>query len=305
MLILTPNLRTNLIFTDDFSAVQKYQGISLRDIARKYALDMLSLQNRIMGVDEWYRKPRIQFLFIHHVFNDEAANFEALLQELSKDHTFISHSEAVNRILKGNIDRPYISWSSDDGFKNNLVAAKILNRFDAKACFFVNPDSIGTNDREWITGFCNERLKMPAVEFVDWEEVEQLQKWGHEIGSHTMNHKNVAHMTVSELQDDLHTSKEILEKHCDAISHFAYPYGRFFDFNKKAFDLVFEAGYTSCSTGERGCHISDGSEIEKNQLLVRRDQVICAWPLRHTMYFIANASKKASLLSNYCPSSMD
>ena len=265
---------------------------------------MLAIRHSVMNAESWYRKPRIQFLFIHHIFNDEVKNFEMLLEELSKHHTFISHSEAVNRILTGNIDKPYISWSSDDGFKNNMEAAKILNRFKVQACFFINPSSIGKINQQWISTFCNERLKMPPVEFINWKEVEQLQKWGHEIGSHTMNHENITDLTVNQVADDLTNSKDFLERYCGKIKHFAYPYGLFKDFNKKAFELVFKAGYDSCSTGERGCHLSDGTTIKKDNLLIRRDQVICAWKLKHIMHFVANGAKKASVKSNFLPEAM-
>ena len=290
-----------MTFTKNFKEVQQYQGLTMRSVARSLALDVLALKNRLQNVEHWYKRPRIQFLFIHHIFNDEVKTFELLLEKLSKHHTFISHSEAVEKVLSGNIDRPYISWSSDDGFKNNLKAAEILNRYDAKACFFINPNSIGSKEKEWISRFCKERLNMPPVEFLEWDDVTALQKFGHEIGSHTLNHRNIARMNFDEITHDLVESKKILEKHCGHIKHFAYPYGRYYDFSKQAFDSVFETGYDSCSTGERGCHISNASSIDKHDLLIRRDQVICAWKLQHIMYFIANGAKKANFSDNFFP----
>jgi len=290
-----------LTFTKNFKEVRKHQGISFRNSARSFALDLLSFKNELFNVEKAFQRPRVQFLFIHHIFEDELHTFETLLKKLSEHHTFISHTEAVDRILSGTVDKAYISWSSDDGFKNNLEAAKILNSFNAPACFFINPDSIGQEDEQWISKFCKDRLNMPPVAFLNWKEVEQLQKWGHEIGSHTMNHRNISQMSLQEVEDDLNISKRHLEQYCGTTNHFAYPYGLFEDINKDAFDLVFKAGYNSCSTGERGCHISDGNNLKNNQLLLRRDQVICAWPLQHIMYFVANASKKASVASNYYP----
>lgn len=288
-----------MTFTENYKEVQKYQGSSLRSHARSLALDALSFRNKLIDVKQWYDKPRIQFLFVHHIFKDEVQTFKDLLAELSKHHTFISHSEAVERIVTGIIDRPYISWSSDDGFKNNLEAARILNEYDAKACFFLNPDSIGAQQEEWISKFCADRLKMPPVDFMDWHDVAKLQSWGHEIGSHTMNHKNLAEMSLEEVKYDIAISKEVIEKHCGKVRHFAFPYGRFFDFNKAAFEAVFNAGYESCSTGERGCHISEGRRIEKDELFIRRDQVVCGWNLQHILYFVVNNAKKAQYSDNF------
>ncbi len=288
-------------YTTNFKEVQAYQGTSFRNIARNVALDILSLRNTFLDTATMLAKPRVHFLFIHHIFNDEVANFEKVLEVLSEKHTFISHSEAVRRIVSGDVDKPYISWSSDDGFKNNLKAAEILDRFDAKCCFFINPESIGKKNATWITDFCETRLKMPPVAFMNWEEVADLQRRGHEIGSHTLEHTNVSEMPLEAFEKDLMHSKSILEERCGPIAHFAYPYGRFFDFNKAAFDLVFKTGYDSCSTAERGCHISDGTPLEKNSLLIRRDQVICAWKFEHIMYFISNTARRAVLDSNYVP----
>ncbi len=292
-----------LIYTTNFKEVQTYQGISIRNRARNLALDLLSFRNTFLDTEALLARPRVHFLFIHHIFKDEVATFEKVLDKLSEKHTFISHTEAVKRVVSGDIDKPYISWSSDDGFENNLKAAEILDRYNAKCCFFINPESIGKNNAAWITDFCGTKLKMPPVAFMNWEEVASLQKRGHEIGSHTLEHTNVSQMSLDAFEQDLILSKSILEERCGSIAHFAYPYGRFFDFNKGAFDLVFKTGYDSCSTAERGCHISDGTPIEKTDLLIRRDQVICAWKLEHIMYFISNSAKRAVLEMNYAPDS--
>ena len=58
------------------------------------------------------KRARVQFLYIHHIFKDEENSFDELFLNY---HTFISHSEAVNRVINGHIDKPYISISSDDG----------------------------------------------------------------------------------------------------------------------------------------------------------------------------------------------
>jgi len=95
------------------------------------------------------------------------------------------------RLLSGTVDKPYIAWSSDDGFKNNAIAAEVLNNYGAKACFYINPETIGLSDKNKIKQFCDVKLKMPPIAFADWRDVELLLKQGHEIGSHTMAHDNV------------------------------------------------------------------------------------------------------------------
>ena len=70
-------------------------------------------------------------------------------------------------MLSGNIDKPYISISLDDGFKNNLSAVKIMNKYGIKGCFFVNPDTIGLKDFSEVKSFCNNRLHCPPTEFMN------------------------------------------------------------------------------------------------------------------------------------------
>ncbi len=291
----------DLEYITNFRDVKKHWGTTLRGGVREMVLDGLAMKNELSNYEKWYLKPRIQFLFIHHIFEDEEKNFDLVLKELTEHHTFISHSEAVERLLTGKVDKPYISWSSDDGFKNNLVAARILNKYGAKAIFYINPETIGVKDVNKAGEFCLKKLDMPPVEFLNWDEVQELLNQGHEIGSHTMAHDNITKMTLNEVEDDLSRSKEILSKRCGPVGHFAYPYGRYSDFNKQALELVFKTGYESCSTGERGCHVSDGSSIEKEQLVIRRDQIIAYWKLGHMKYFIANGAKKAVLENNFIP----
>ena len=144
------------------------------------------------------------------------------------NHQFITYNDAINRILTGTIDKPYIAFSSDDGFKNSLRAAEVLNEYNAKACFFINPGIIGETDFDKINKYCTETLAFPPVEFLNWDEVAHLQKWGHEIGSHTMMHMNIAKATEQKIKDDMRQTFRILNERCGSVKHFAYPYGRFF-----------------------------------------------------------------------------
>jgi len=54
-------------------------------------------------------KDRVQFLYMHHVFGDEEDSFRNLLGRLSLGHRLVSYSEAVDRVLSGDIDGPYVA----------------------------------------------------------------------------------------------------------------------------------------------------------------------------------------------------
>lgn len=288
-------------FATQFQDVLDRRPLTFREKLRDIALDFLYIFEKLKQNEKFLDKPRVQLLYFHHIFKDEEQNFRELLKKLAKNHTFISHSEAIDRIISNRIDKPYISFSSDDGFKNNLKAAEILNEFGASCCFFINPDLIQETNFDVIKKHCTEKLDFPATEMLTWDEVIQLQKMGHEIGSHTLNHKKVTDMNGDEMLEDFSKSKLILSEKCGEINHFAYPYGRFFHFNKEAQDAVFKSGYQTCSSAERGCYINTNEVQNAKNILFRRDQVIAHWKWQHIFYFLINNAKKASVNANKNP----
>jgi len=268
----------------------------IRASLRNTTLDLLSLKNKVLSERDYLKIPRIQFLYLHHVFQDELERFDLLLKSLSLNHEFISYSEAIQKIMSGNIDNPYIVITSDDGFKNNLDAAKILDRYEIKGCFFISPSAIGLKEFQSVKRFCNSNLHFPTTEFLTWKEVDGLLKSGHEIGSHSMNHIDLSKVALELVESELSESFDCLKSKCGSVKHFAYPFGSYSFFNKSAMELVYSIGYQSCASAERGCHFNQDKKITRSDLLIRRDHTVCAWKLEHIFYFlISNAKSKKDL----------
>lgn len=284
-------------FVESYSDIKALKPTTLRGSVRNLVLNGLAANVSQSA----FKVPRVQFLYIHHIFKDEEAPLRHLLQLLKKDHEFISYTEAINRVATGNIDRPYITFSSDDGLQNNIRAAEIMDEFNAKCCFFINPGIIGVTDKNRLKQYCNENLQFFPVEFMNWDEVHRLQTMGHEIGNHTMLHRNVAASAENELKADLEESLAILRQRCGDVGHFAFPFGRFFHFSKTGRKLVFETGHTSCATAERGAHINNGHPMTIEDLCVRRDHIVLGWSMKHIMYFLANNTKKLLEQNNFYP----
>ncbi len=284
-------------FMTRYEDLKRSKKRTLRGYARDLALTGLSLSTS----EKYLDKPRVQFLYLHHIFQDEEKRLDALMKKLAKQHQFISYSDAVEKILTGSIDKPYITFSSDDGFKNNLRAAEILNEYNARACFFINPGIVGETNFDKINRFCKEILDFPAVEFLNWDEVDKLQQWGHEIGSHTMMHMNIAKATAAEITDDMAQTYRVLTEKCGSMKHFAFPYGRFFHFSEVGRKAVFDAGFTTCATAERGCHTNPALPLTSKELCIRRDHTVLGWDMSHIMYFLINNAKHASVNNNLYP----
>jgi peptidoglycan/xylan/chitin deacetylase (PgdA/CDA1 family) len=263
-----------------------------RGRGRSAALSLLARWDQIAGGDA-LRRPRVQLIYLHHVLEDEVEPFRGLVGALARDYTFLTYSEAVDRVLDGPIDRPYLAFSFDDGLGSCVAAARVLEEFGARACFFLCPPVIGLTEPAAVRRFCQERLGLPAMALLDWGAVERLVEAGHEVGAHTLGHYRVADLEPARVVDEVHGSKEQLERRLGPVSHFAWPFGRFTDFSAVAAGAVRDAGFRSLASAERGCHVAPAGPLA-DQACLRRDHVIARDPPAHLRWFCSRNARRAS-----------
>ncbi len=129
----------------------------------------------------------------------------------------------------------------DDGAANVLQhALQPLARHQFRAIEFLVPGFLGRRN-EWdiAKGDVPENL-MDEAQVRDWLAA------GHEIGSHSMTHRNLRHLKPAEARQEIAGSKKALEDRFGLpVAHFCYPYGCW---NEAARDLAGEAGYRTAST---------------------------------------------------------
>jgi peptidoglycan/xylan/chitin deacetylase (PgdA/CDA1 family) len=283
-------------FVVDYAEIHRHQVTRPRQIARDLVrgavLDGLSAFDRLTAARALAR-PRIQILYLHFVLRDEETRFRALIERLLTTHTFLRYSDAVARIYSGEIDKPYIALTFDDGLRNCLRAAEILDEYGLSACFFVCDSMADERRYDVIRDFCARELSMPAAEFLSWRDMEGLLARGHEIGNHSRRHKTLAELGPAELEEDVAASLASLRARLGDVKHFAWPRGEWRHFNAESAAAVFRAGHASCASAERGAHVPAGSPAP-HQVCLRRDHVIAAWPVRHSLHFIIANSRKAS-----------
>lgn len=91
-----------------------------------------------------------------------------------------------------------------------------------------------------------------AVRFMDWTQVAELKQSGLvDIGSHTMSHRRLSRLSDEEAEQEIRTSKKIVENHIHECKTFAYPHGRTnVDFNDKHTRMAVEAGYEIVLTAD-------------------------------------------------------
>jgi peptidoglycan/xylan/chitin deacetylase (PgdA/CDA1 family) len=135
----------------------------------------------------------------------------------------------------------HVVISFDDGFSSVLEnGLDILAAHKFRAIQFLISGYLGRhNDWDDVKGDVSERL-MDEVQVREWLAA------GHEIGSHSITHRNMRHLSRDEVREELSGSKKTLEDRFGReVKHFCYPYG---SWNESVRDLAKEAGYqTACS----------------------------------------------------------
>lgn len=275
-----------------------------RSWLRHHVLSGLSAwQRSAAAITALSRTPRVQLLILHHVFRDEVAAFRQLVEQLSRRFDLVSYSRAVEVARTAGHERPCLAFSFDDGLKSCLTASRVLDEFGVSGCFFVCPPLIGEKDFGTISQFCRVRLKLPPVEFLSWDDVKGMISRGHEFGGHTMNHLDLGQVAESIAAEEIGACHDELRKRLGTVQHFAWPTGRFDNFTAQAGRAVFDAGFTSCAAGTRGCHQLPTSPVDARDICLRRDSLMAAWPWTHVAYFLAQAARAPLPASDTWPAS--
>lgn len=272
----------------------------MRTAARRAALSSLSLFRRVTGTSAVaLARPRVHLLYLHRLAPADEAAFRGLLRWLAGGHRFIGLSEAVQRVRTGALDAPYVTVSVDDGFRSSLRVAALLEEVDARGAFFVCPSVVGCDDPSKVGRFFRHG-EAAAEAQMGWGDLEGLLDRGHEVGSHTLSHVDLATLTPDRLEAELGGSADALRRRLGRVDHFAWPYGRFGNFTPRAADAAFEAGYASCASAERGCHV-EAAPDDPRELCLRREHVVAGWPRAHVEYFMARSSSRAGAAANTWP----
>jgi len=232
----------------------------------------------------------VQIVLLHRIQPHEEKKFEQFVAWVVRNFKVVSYTQAIEIIESGERTEPTIAISFDDGFKDNLRAGEILERYGLSACFFVCPSIVGETCPEKIKEFSFGNLRKHDVRrFMDWKELEQLKASGHEIGNHTMAHLCLKDLEKSEFLDQVGGARNELMSRLGAVDHFSWPFGRFIHFNAEWIDEVLNLGHKSCASGKRGVHSPDHERGHDPAFdkTVMRNTIDMAWPLRHSQYFLS------------------
>jgi len=160
----------------------------------------------------------------------------------------------LRAVIRGEVEpvrrKPLVCVTFDDGYRDNYdYAAPILQKHRLPATFFVSTGKL-THQAPFDHDVQSNVLGLPNM---NWDQVREMQSAGLDFGSHTVNHVNLAQVTLDEAKHDLIESRETIRKE---LGHeeflFAYPYGKRTDISSQVRDLVRESAYLCCCSAYGG-----------------------------------------------------
>ena len=185
---------------------------------------------------------RVDDRYARNPISCTTSQFEQYCAFFSRYFDVISVSELVELLERGADLSGKLVITFDDGYADNVAAARTLRRYGMPACFFVATDFIGTERDGWWDVDQGHRSY-----WMDWDDIRQLSDWGFEIGAHTCSHVDLGVVKGDEAADEVSRSKVVLESQLGRrIDHFAYPYGRRESITEENVTHVQNAGFRTC-----------------------------------------------------------
>jgi peptidoglycan/xylan/chitin deacetylase (PgdA/CDA1 family) len=129
------------------------------------------------------------------------------------------------------------------------------------------------------------RLPADLRLMMDWDQVRALHRAGHIIGSHTMQHPNLAYVDGARAFEELRQSKEILEREiASPLIHFSYPAPiREPHWNTETVHLTRELGYRTAVTSVGGVFRIGDNPLCLRRLVVPREIEEFRWKLEMSL----------------------
>lgn len=226
---------------------------------------------RLLGCLCGYGPKRVnrRILLIYHAVGSgpvslPSENFIRQMDWLGKHATVESLESLVNR---PEVPGLRVALTFDDGYRSVYsVVAPVLEKLGFPATVYLSTGMIG----EAAHRASDPNLgHYPYEEFLNWQEVAELDRMGWTIGSHGVDHVDLTKLTDEDVAQQLQDSRGEIEtrlgKEC---RHFCYTWG---NNNQKVRNLVSESGYFSAVAAIHGTLHSVSDRLALERIDVRRE----------------------------------
>lgn len=176
------------------------------------------------------------------------ANFERQMKYLTDNKYRVISLDRLQDVLDSEEKGNFIILSFDDGYADNFdYAFPILKNFNLPAIIFLATRFI--NQDKFSDYHQNARL-YPGLRFLNWKQIDLMLSHGISFGTHTHSHIDLGRASLEDIEKEIITSKEIIEERLGKPTYFfAYPFGRFDNFNKKSIRIISKLGFKfACSS---------------------------------------------------------
>jgi peptidoglycan/xylan/chitin deacetylase (PgdA/CDA1 family) len=224
------------------------------------------------------KMPYVRALNYHDTPQQFAANFRKQLQWYSR-HFVDCNQQQLRKLLDSGAwsnAKPGLIISFDDGLKSNYeIAAPLLEEFGFTGWFMI-PVSFLDAGIEEHAGFAatnniayNAHLQAGNLA-MSWDDVHDLEKRGHVITCHSMNHRRLSDsLTDEELQEEIERSKAALESRLGhPVSGFTWVGGEESSYSRRAYQSIVRANYT-----EVFCTNCEPIVARQNPLFLERSNI--------------------------------
>jgi peptidoglycan/xylan/chitin deacetylase (PgdA/CDA1 family) len=210
--------------------------------------------NLVNAVHRRLRPRSTVVVLLYHRVNDTLRDnvttgierFDRHMAYLKQHWPVVPLRAVVNDEVVPNLSKPLICITFDDGYRDNYdYAAPILLKHRLPATFFLSTDKL-TNQTPFAHDLEKLGFGMPNM---TWDQVREMQAEGLDFDSHTVNHVNLAQISLAEAESELVEWQETLRREL-ALEQplFAYPYGGRGDITAEGRALVEASGYACCGS---------------------------------------------------------
>ncbi len=160
-------------------------------------------------------------------FSISLKSFERQVYTLKKRGFLNADPDNIEEISKKRLylKNRYVMFTFDDGYKDNLQAAKILKKYGYSGLFFIGTAYLGG--------------KLNGVEMLTEEDLINLRRSGMFLGSHSHEHVKLSELPPSQMKAQIEKSFKLLSKF-QKVEDFAYPFG---NYSEEVIELVKSLGF--------------------------------------------------------------